>query len=393
MRRCLWVVIAWIFLPFFAGAQEEKVNCIKNPHWDEVLQMAREEKKMVFVDCGAVWCGPCKKFASEVLTNKKVAEYFNTHFVNVYLDVDKDSIPQLPMMPRISSIPMLLFIDADAGQVVHSFLGSLDAERLIALASKVLEGKYTIASLRERAREKDLSGKEMLLFMSELDQGGYGSEYQEYAREYLAGLTLDSLKSEENWTFCERELGDVLSPLFLQAWENREMLAALYGRERVMKKLISVMEYRLTRELNWYRLPEKFDSDAFARFTSLLLSVNNGEKEYYRLAIQGEQYARGERYDEVLATLKEVWRSSIPEDKKKGLTENFIDKIAYNVPETHLKLCINFLEKVVKRFGSAGTKGELLYLESKLWKMAGDEKKAKEVERRGVKWINPHFKG
>ena len=46
---------------------------------------------MIFVDCYADWCGPCKQLASQVFTQKEVGDVFNSHFVNVQFNVEKDA--------------------------------------------------------------------------------------------------------------------------------------------------------------------------------------------------------------------------------------------------------------------------------------------------------------
>ena len=64
-----------------AGAQNVSVNCVHHPDWEQTLRQARQEKKLIFVDCGASWCNPCKRFAAEVLTNDSVAAFFNANFI------------------------------------------------------------------------------------------------------------------------------------------------------------------------------------------------------------------------------------------------------------------------------------------------------------------------
>ena len=37
-----------------------------------VFQKAREENKLVFIDCYTSWCGPCKKMLKEVFSRKDI---------------------------------------------------------------------------------------------------------------------------------------------------------------------------------------------------------------------------------------------------------------------------------------------------------------------------------
>ena len=49
--------------------------------WDEALEKAKEENKLIFLDAYASWCGPCKRMSKSVFTDEKVGEFFNANFI------------------------------------------------------------------------------------------------------------------------------------------------------------------------------------------------------------------------------------------------------------------------------------------------------------------------
>ena len=76
--------------------------------FDEAIKKAREEKKDLFVDFCAEWCGPCKAMASEVFTQPEIGEYFNSRFVCVQVDVDaKVENITVGMQQRVEILKML----------------------------------------------------------------------------------------------------------------------------------------------------------------------------------------------------------------------------------------------------------------------------------------------
>ena len=57
--------------------------------WEDALDAAKEEDKIIFVDAYAKWCGPCKRMAKEVFTKKEVGTFFNDNFINIKLDMEE----------------------------------------------------------------------------------------------------------------------------------------------------------------------------------------------------------------------------------------------------------------------------------------------------------------
>ncbi|MDB5153869.1 MAG: thioredoxin domain protein [Mucilaginibacter sp.] len=116
-------------------AAKEKIN-FTDEKWADVLKLAKQKGQAIFVDAYASWCGPCKDLKAQTFTNAKVAAYFNAHFINVSLDMEKGEGVQFADQFAVDSYPTLLFID-DSGQILRKSEGFLDAGQLLELADKV----------------------------------------------------------------------------------------------------------------------------------------------------------------------------------------------------------------------------------------------------------------
>jgi len=59
--RNIWAII--LFMPFLSKSQDivsEGIQFIKSSSWEQVLQKAKAENKIIFIDCYTTWCAPCK---------------------------------------------------------------------------------------------------------------------------------------------------------------------------------------------------------------------------------------------------------------------------------------------------------------------------------------------
>ncbi len=61
---------------------------VQHSSWTKILAKAKEENKLIFVDCYATWCGPCKKMAKEVFPLADVGAFYNANYINVKAQMD-----------------------------------------------------------------------------------------------------------------------------------------------------------------------------------------------------------------------------------------------------------------------------------------------------------------
>ncbi|MGF7215654.1 thiol:disulfide interchange protein [Spirosoma lacussanchae] len=104
--------------------------------WREILKKAKAEKKVIFLDAYASWCGPCKLLQKRVFTQKTVGDYYNSRFINVKMDMEKGEGPALMQVYPLEAYPTLLFIDGN-GRVLKKVLGYQSPEDLIAIGRSV----------------------------------------------------------------------------------------------------------------------------------------------------------------------------------------------------------------------------------------------------------------
>ena len=106
--------------------------------WEEALKKAKKENKIIFLDAYAAWCGPCKLMAKNTFTDEAVGEYFNEHFINFKMDMEKNAEgPRLSRKFALRAYPTLYFVDKNES-LVHQDLGYKEPKDLIAAGEMAL---------------------------------------------------------------------------------------------------------------------------------------------------------------------------------------------------------------------------------------------------------------
>jgi thioredoxin 1 len=145
MNIILIISTFWI-ATFFGEKIPEKSNIADNEEglvffkgtWQETLDKAEKEDKLIFLDAYASWCGPCKAMQQNVFPTQKLGEFYNANFINVKIDMEKGEGPALSAKYGVRAYPSLFFIDSD-GQVVKSALGYQNVNKLLKLGEDALK--------------------------------------------------------------------------------------------------------------------------------------------------------------------------------------------------------------------------------------------------------------
>lgn len=153
MKKLILFFLAALFLQnsFAAG-----IRFVENKKWKEIVAMAKKENKLIFLDGYATWCGPCKYMQEDIFTQTAVGNYFNARFINVKLDMEKGEGLVLSEKFDLTAYPTLFFINGD-GELVHKYVGALDAGKFIALGKEASDPEKQFFTLKKKAAAGKLS--------------------------------------------------------------------------------------------------------------------------------------------------------------------------------------------------------------------------------------------
>jgi len=216
-------------------AQESGIR-FESGNYAQALEKAKLEGKYLFIDCYTSWCVPCKKLEKEVFTDKEVADYFNSKFVNFRLDIEKGEGPELKQRFKVQPVPTLLFINAK-GEVEHKFIGASSKEDFLKLTNEVFTKENRYGALQRRFKSGENNPEFLSLFIKELlDQGEFSS-----AKELLNKL----IKTEPVENLCTSAFWPLLTHNFI-AEQGSDIYMFLISNKELLTKNIGLKEYKET---------------------------------------------------------------------------------------------------------------------------------------------------
>ena len=144
----MWISAAILFFAFAPGQNQGCNGSVKNKStetgihfveadWAKAVAEAKKQKKMIFIDAYTSWCGPCRMLKQNTFTDKAAGDFFNKHFINVALDMEKGDGIAFAQKYQIAAYPTLLIMDAEEKSVSVSE-GYINPGQLIEF------GKYVI---------------------------------------------------------------------------------------------------------------------------------------------------------------------------------------------------------------------------------------------------------
>ena len=147
-----------------------------------VFQKAREENKLVFIDCYTSWCGPCKKMLKEVFSRKDIGEYMNTRFVNYKQDMEQEEGKELAGKYGVEVYPTFFILDA-AGEVRHKMVGGMTAEEFLKQV-QLGSGENSLFAFNHRYRQGERNPQFMIEYIGLLSDAYMKDDMQKVLHEY-----------------------------------------------------------------------------------------------------------------------------------------------------------------------------------------------------------------
>ncbi|MBX2817102.1 MAG: DUF255 domain-containing protein [Saprospiraceae bacterium] len=205
------------------------------------IQQAQQEDKLIFVHGNATWCVPCRLMEEEVFIYPEVYSFFNEHFVNLSLDLEKGIGPILAARYQANVLPYFMFLTSDE-TLVHAFHGFQSIDNLLARAKESMTEERKLTAWERRFEDGDRKPAFLYNYAFAIYPSSDGS-HQKILDAFMEANP-DPL-SEMGIRFAYNFMQEVDSELFYLMVDNQEEFARVIGQEKISRTIDLMVEQAL----------------------------------------------------------------------------------------------------------------------------------------------------
>ena len=229
MKKIISFAICILFT--FPLLAQHGVN-FRDLSYEQALEQAKLENKLLFIDCYTEWCGPCKKMMNEVFPQKAAGDFFNPRFVSVKFDMEKGEGKELSKKFGVHAYPTFLIVRTD-GTVQHKLTGSSDLEGFIERVQKGLEEENTLPYQHQLYAKGEMSKQQLLAYKECLSEANDKEKAAQIYNELLEQLSDSDKMQKEFWGIYEDRSCQIGTPLFNYLLSNLTSIRENVGAEKV----------------------------------------------------------------------------------------------------------------------------------------------------------------
>ncbi|MEZ4909475.1 MAG: thioredoxin domain-containing protein [Saprospiraceae bacterium] len=214
--------------------------------WKEAMEKAKKEEKLMFIDCYAKWCGPCKAMAKNTFTVKEVGDFYNENFINLKLDMEEVDGVSFGHKYAVSAYPTLYFLDGE-GKVVKKMMGGQRPDGLIQLGKEAIKSNDQSSKYEEKYHSGDRSYDLILGYVKALNSAGKPSA--KIANDYIRSKP--DITEDQLLVFYYEALVEADSRIFQLVVDHRTKLDKLVGYQMLHQKLTNSLKNSAQKAINF----------------------------------------------------------------------------------------------------------------------------------------------
>ena len=131
------------------------ISCTKNhvgyfdDDYNNVFKIAHQENKMVFIDFFTYWCGPCKLFEKNIVSDTSFKDYITSNFYTTKINAEIEENKKIVRKYNITGYPTFI-ITKPNGDEIDRIVGLTikDSKEFIDLIKNVTNGNDQLSDLK-----------------------------------------------------------------------------------------------------------------------------------------------------------------------------------------------------------------------------------------------------
>jgi len=238
MQKFILIITLFITVSFSDGfSQNRSIRFIDKP-WQDIVAMAKQENKLIFLDAYASWCGPCKWMAANMFTNDSIADYYNKTFICASFDMEKGEGISLRKKYGVRAYPSLIFINPDQN-MVHEKVGAAQKVReyidMAKIAQNPEEGLAAYIKKYNAGNNSPLFIQNYLYRLADAF-----IPINTVIQKYFVTQNETDLLNRVNWNIIYRFSSEINDPLFEFLVKHQAEYAKAYSKDSVIGKISDV---------------------------------------------------------------------------------------------------------------------------------------------------------
>lgn len=200
--------------------------------WEDAIEIATKQEKIIFVDAYTTWCGPCKRMSANVFTREEAGSFYNENFINVKIDMEKPDGRNFGSKYPVSAYPTLFFLDPK-GKMLKKVVGGQQLEGLLSLGNTIISEFDFSAKYREAYEDGDRSFENTINYIEALNKSGKSS--LKIANEYIRDAS--GLSEAQKTAFYFKAVSESDSGLFEEMIDRKSEVIKTFGKEAFEEKV------------------------------------------------------------------------------------------------------------------------------------------------------------
>ncbi len=245
MRKLLIGILVLISANVFSQIDLIDVSYDKDK-FKSILEVSKNEDKLIFIYFTSKGCGPCKVFEKKVFTDSDVINLFSNNFINAKVNWQNKK-PFLNKKYSINGFPQFVFID-HRGKIVHHMRYYMEKEEFLKVGKQALSENDNLLAWKKQIENGNYSYElvskylKTLLRPSNFKDKEFKCESQTILNKYFETQDSSDWINESNWLLIKDYVANPHSEQFKYLRNKYEQFVDRYGKIEIDKYVFKTWE-------------------------------------------------------------------------------------------------------------------------------------------------------